>query len=84
MRGLYVEIGGRQVRVNGASNFDGIYVVVWSDERMMLLHDPKNSLYEGNINRINGDLWIVQWGDENKSSSQTSVSGQCRPYKPLF
>lgn len=84
LRGIYVEISGQQVRVVGASGFDGTYIAVRNDERMMFLRHPSDPLYEGNLNRINGDLWLVKWSDKNKSSSQMSVSGECRPYKPLF
>lgn len=84
LRGIYVEINGPELRVVGAAGFEGTYVGVRSDERMMFLRSVSEPLIEGNLNRINGDLWLVKWSDEKKSNSQMSVSAQCRPYKPLF
>ena len=84
LRGIYVEIGRQQVRVVGTSALDGTYVGERSDERIMLLRHPSDPLYGGSLNRINGDLWLVKWSDESKSNAQMSVSGECRPYKPLF
>jgi hypothetical protein len=84
LRGIYVEISGQRVRVVGTSGFDGTYEILETDERMTYLRDPSDLLLEGNLNRINGDLWLAKWSDANKSSMQRSVSGQCRPYKPLF
>ena len=84
LRGIYVEVRGHQLRVNGAGSFDDAYQEMRSDERLMFFRHPSDSLFEGNLNRINGDFWLVRWVDERKTKAASSISAECRPYKPLF
>ena len=84
VRGIYVEIYSKDVRVLNAPAFEATYLITRRDEASIFFQFPENKRYIGVINRLSGALNLTVFSDLSNTKMEQSLSATCRRAQPLF
>ena len=83
IEGIYVKIGDTSVNIQGSPGFDATYSITSSTDSSVLWRYDANPEYSGNINRLNGELTLVQMKQDANQVLQL-ISGSCKRAEPIF
>ena len=87
-KGGHVEIQKTSVKVVSVIGFEGTYAVYLADEARVCFTHPEDKLFQGCLNRFNGQLQLHQ---QSKKPRPGDFGGfdqlwdsKCSPARPLF
>jgi len=84
VRGIYVEIYAKDLRVVGAPAFDATYLITVRDEASIFFQLPGNKRYSGVINRLSGELSLNAISERSNTQVNQTLRAVCRRAQPLF
>lgn len=87
IKGIYVEVSEKKVKIVGAPGFDSPYVISSNAENGVGLQAVSNGDYQGFLNRFSGELSLTQRFDVKQDGTwkvKTAISAVCKKATPLF
>lgn len=86
VKGIYIEIYGKKIKIVGAPGFDTTYLVINTAEHGVLFQADLNKDYEGFLNRYSGMLSVTQkqYNPDGTWKAKTGISAACKKAVPLF
>lgn len=84
LKGIYVEIYSKDVKVVGAPAFDATYLITKRDEVFIGFQLPGNKRYSGSINRLSGQLSLNALSERSNTQANHAITAICRRAQPLF
>jgi hypothetical protein len=82
IKGIYLEISGERVKVEGALGFNATYSIITRKENGIGFQLESNQAYGGFLNRFSGQLSLME-----KASAETvnqTLTAFCSKARPLF
>jgi hypothetical protein len=84
IKGMYVEISGAWVKVSGALGFDSTYSVITVRDDGIGIQIDSNKNFNGFINRLSGELSLMEDADEANKRVRQFITATCRKATALF
>ena len=84
LKGIYVEIYSKDVKVIGAPAFEATYLITKRDEAFISFQVPGNNRYNGSINRLSGQLHLTALSERSNTQANQTIIAICRRAQPLF
>lgn len=84
VKGMYIEITSKRVKVIGFPGFEATYTVVNNYENGIGIQHDSEKNFSGFINRLSGQLWLSETASDGSKKLKQAITATCTKAQTLF